>query len=164
MGTALDQDAELQQLRDQVLDLLRQKEAAKEELAEKVRQLRRGFLSLYQRWAVAKAETEAANDRLMEKEEEVALLREESEASNYQRSSRKRQGEKLYDTLILIALVATSGIEPCRHIWRVYLIWTLRFGCCACSGAFNASCNLSCSFISIESFYFHLNDQPDVAV
>ena len=64
-----------------------------------------------------------ANDRLMEKEE-VALLREESEASKYQRSSCKRQGGKFKDALILIALVATSGIEPCRHIWRVNLIWT----------------------------------------
>ena len=92
MGMVLDQDVELQLRREECLARARELDMLKEEHSRKVRELRRGFLSLCQRWGVAKEEAEVANDRLMEKLE-VALLVEESEASIYQRSSSKWQGE-----------------------------------------------------------------------
>ena len=47
--------------------------------AARHRQLRRGFLALCQRWEAAKEEAEAANDRLAEREEEMAALCREKE-------------------------------------------------------------------------------------
>ena len=60
--------------REEGLALYRHIDMLKAEHAAKVRELRRGFLCLCNRWEVAKEEAEVANDRLAEKEEEIRLV------------------------------------------------------------------------------------------